>query len=73
MKDFYDTLETRDPAEREQDLIRKVSDQVSHAMANTTAYAEILAGADPVLIASVARRSSIRPRTKAMSFIQESS
>ncbi len=52
MKDFYDALETRDPAEREQDLIRKVSDQVSHARTNTTAYAEILAGVDPASIVS---------------------
>ena len=52
MKDFYDILETRDPAEREQDLIKRVSDQVAHARSNTTAYARILADVDPKAIDS---------------------
>ena len=52
MKDFYDTLETRDPAAREQDLIKRVSDQVAHARSNTTAYARILADVDPKAIDS---------------------
>ncbi|MCB1760402.1 MAG: AMP-binding protein [Gammaproteobacteria bacterium] len=42
MNDFYDSLETRDPAEREQALIGQVAKQVAHAKATTNAYAEIL-------------------------------
>ena len=52
MKDFYDELETRDPARREQELIERVSVQVAHARSNTTAYARILADVDPEAIDS---------------------
>ena len=52
MSNFYDILETRDPAERQQNLIGKVSDQVAHARANTAAYAKTLAEVDAASIDS---------------------
>lgn len=42
MTAYYDNLETRDPAQREQSLIRAVADQVEHAKAHAPAYSVIL-------------------------------
>ena len=44
MNDFYDALETRDPAERERDLLAALPRQLMHAQAAAPAFAEILAG-----------------------------
>jgi phenylacetate-CoA ligase len=44
--EFFDTLETRDPAEREQALLALLPQQIAHAQANTPAFAELLAGVD---------------------------
>ncbi|GAA0404994.1 AMP-binding protein [Cocleimonas flava] len=52
MSDFYDALETRDPADREQALIQAVADQVAHAKENTAAYATVLKDVDPTSITS---------------------
>ena len=49
---FYDELETRDPAEREAQLMQALSEQVAHAKANTGWYGESLADADPAEIDS---------------------
>src|SRR5450755_4652451 len=46
MTTFYDTCETRDPAEREADLMARVAVQVAHAQADAPAYAEALRGVD---------------------------
>ena len=43
---FYDTLETRDPAEREAALMAALPRQVAHAQARTDAFARLLAGVD---------------------------
>jgi phenylacetate-CoA ligase len=43
---FFDTLETRDPAAREQALMRALAGQVAHAQARSPAFAELLAGVD---------------------------
>ena len=53
MTDFYDALETRTSADREQTLIQSVANQVAHAKANTTAYATLLKDIDPSSITSI--------------------
>ena len=44
---YYDSLETRDPAVREADLIDKLLSQLAHAKQASTYYAQVLAGIDP--------------------------
>ncbi|MGS0753724.1 phenylacetate--CoA ligase family protein [Roseateles sp. GG27B] len=50
--EFFDTLETRDPAEREQALLALLPQQIAHAQANTPAFAELLAGVDAAAVVS---------------------
>lgn len=49
---YYDSLETRDPAEREAALMAALPSQVAHAQARTSAFAEILHGVDARSITS---------------------
>src|ERR1700751_209508 len=51
MTDFYDTLETRDPAEREVELFPPFPDLLRKALA-APAYVERLKGVDPARITS---------------------
>ena len=44
---YYDPLETRDPAEREEDLMDKLARQVAHAKETTSHYFRLLAGINP--------------------------
>jgi phenylacetate-CoA ligase len=44
MPEHYDTLETRDPAERERALLAALPRQVAHAQKNAPGFAKILAG-----------------------------
>ena len=44
---FYDPLETRDPEEREADLMDKLARQVAHAKETTPYYFQTLAGINP--------------------------
>ena len=44
---FYDPLETRDPDEREADLMDKLARQVAHAKETTPYYFQALAGVNP--------------------------
>ena len=53
MTEFYDALETRTSADREQALIQSVANQVAHAKANTAAYANLLKDIDPSSITSI--------------------
>ena len=53
MTDFYDSLETRDPAEREQALIQAVSAQVAHAKDKAPIYKILLADVDPDAITDI--------------------
>jgi phenylacetate-CoA ligase len=46
MTDFYDPLETRDPAQRESELLASLPLQVAHAQRASPAFARILAGVD---------------------------
>ena len=52
MTEYYDALETRTHADREQALIQAVANQVEHAKANTTAYATLFKDIDPASITS---------------------
>ncbi|MCH8105594.1 MAG: phenylacetate--CoA ligase family protein, partial [Proteobacteria bacterium] len=50
MTEYYDSLETRDPQEREQALIAAVSAQVAHAKNKASVYKSLLADIDPETI-----------------------
>jgi phenylacetate-CoA ligase len=56
MTDFYDTLETRDPAERERDLLAALPKQILQAQTAAPAFAKIL---DGVKAADVTSRDAL--------------
>jgi phenylacetate-CoA ligase len=47
---YYDARETRDPAERERELLARLPAQVKHAREHTAAFAKLLADVDPATI-----------------------
>ncbi|MBL8491464.1 MAG: AMP-binding protein [Rhodocyclaceae bacterium] len=59
MAEHFDALETRDPAERERDLMARLPAQVAHAKANAPYYAEALAGIDPAAVNSRAALAAL--------------
>src|SRR5687768_12954850 len=73
MNDYYDALEVRDPAEREQDLLAALPKQIAQAQTAAPAFAAILDGVKPADIASrealarlpVTRKSELLERQKA--------
>src|SRR4051812_48864896 len=50
--EFYDSLETRDAAQREAALMTALPAQVAHAQRNTAAFAALLAGVDAASVTS---------------------
>lgn len=52
MSEFHDTLETRDPAERERALLAALPGQLAFAKANAAAFADIFAGVDTAGVTS---------------------
>jgi len=44
---YFDSLETRDPEQRERDLFSALPRQVAHAKDNAPAFADLYAGIDP--------------------------
>jgi phenylacetate-CoA ligase len=52
MSEFFDALETRDPARRESELLAALPRQVAHAQRASAALAEILAGIDAAAVIS---------------------
>ena len=52
MADFFDTLETRDPAVRERAQLARLPRQIAYAKANAPAFARLLADIEPDAIAS---------------------
>ncbi|NMG29119.1 phenylacetate--CoA ligase family protein [Aromatoleum evansii] len=70
---YYDARETRDPAERERELMARLPAQIAHAKANAPAFAGLLDGVDPGTITSrealarlpVTRKSELLERQKA--------
>jgi phenylacetate-CoA ligase len=69
MSEFYDSLETRAPEEREQALLQAVRTQVAHAKANTVAYAELLDVIDPEDIVDAKSYSTV-PLTRKSELIK---
>ena len=52
MSEYYDLLETRDPAERERALLAALPAQIAHAQKNAPGFARILAGIDAQSVTS---------------------
>jgi len=46
----YDARETRDPAERERELLARLPAQIAHARSNAPAFSRLLANVDPTVI-----------------------
>jgi phenylacetate-CoA ligase len=52
MPEYYDSLENRDPQERERALMAALPGQIGHAITNAPGWGRILAGADPATVSS---------------------
>lgn len=52
MTAFYDALETREPGQRETQLLAALADQVAHAQRASSAFAQILRGVDAAAVTS---------------------
>jgi phenylacetate-CoA ligase len=73
MQDYYDSLETRTPAQREAELMAALPAHVAHAQRATGAYGAILAGVDAAKVNSrealaklpVTRKGELLERQKA--------
>ncbi|CAM5780629.1 phenylacetate--CoA ligase family protein [Ottowia pentelensis] len=73
MKEFFDALETRAPAEREAALMAALARHVAHAQSHSAAMADILAGVDAAAVMSraalarlpVTRKSELLARQQA--------
>ncbi len=73
MNEYYDALETRDPAQREADLMAALPQQVAHAKENAAAFKQILADVDAGAVISrdalarlpVTRKHELLERQKA--------
>ena len=52
MTEYYDSLETRDPAERERALLAALPAQIAHAQKNAPGFSRILAGIDAQTVTS---------------------
>ena len=70
MTDFYDSLETRDPGEREQALIQAVSAQIAHAKKKAPVYKTLLAEFDPDQITDVGAIAKL-PVTRKSALIEQ--
>ena len=68
MVDFYDDLETRDPAAREARLFSGLSAQVAHAQKHSKAFQTILAGIDATTITSRAALATLPVTRKTQLF-----
>ncbi|HET7199279.1 MAG TPA: AMP-binding protein [Burkholderiales bacterium] len=51
MPEYYDSLETRDPGERERSLLAALAGHIAHAKRTAPGWARILAGVDPEEVA----------------------
>jgi len=49
---YYDARETRDPAEREKELLARLPAQIAHAREHTAAFAKLLADVNPATVTS---------------------
>ncbi len=64
-RDFYDSLETRDPAERERDLMARLPAQIAFAKERSPYYARLLAGVDPRAVKGRAELAALPVSRKA--------
>ena len=65
MTDFYDALETREPAEREAALMAALPRVLARAQAGSEAMAACLAGVDPATVRSRAALAALPQLRKA--------
>ena len=63
--DYFDELETRDPAAREAALMAALPGQIAHAKAEAPAFAEILAGVEAQAVTDCAALAGLPVTTKA--------
>ncbi len=70
MGEHYDSLETRDPAERHQLLIQAVSKQVAHAKKKAPIYKTLLADVDPDAITDIEAIAAL-PITRKSELIEQ--
>ncbi|HRC70464.1 MAG TPA: AMP-binding protein, partial [Candidatus Competibacter denitrificans] len=66
---YYDALETRDPEQREQDLMAKLGRQLIHAKENAPYYRRLLADVDPASVTSRAALAAL-PLTRKRDLIE---
>ena len=52
MVEYFDSMETRGPAVRERDLLRRLPRQLARSIANAPGWARHLAGIDPAAVTS---------------------
>ncbi|HRC72151.1 MAG TPA: AMP-binding protein [Candidatus Competibacter sp.] len=69
MNNYYDALETRDPEQREQDLMAKLGRQLIHAKENAPYYRRLLADVDPASVTSRAALAAL-PLTRKRDLIE---
>ena len=56
---FYDERETRDPDQRERELMARLPAQIAHARANAPAFARLFADVDPAAVSSRAALAAL--------------
>ncbi|MGO1119372.1 phenylacetate--CoA ligase family protein [Rhodovibrionaceae bacterium A322] len=59
MTDYYDSLETRNPDQREAEQLTALREQVAHAKAKTRGYGQRLADVDPASLTSLSSLASL--------------
>lgn len=69
MSEYFDALETREPAQREAQLMAALRKQVAHAQKNTGAFAELLADVDAASVTSRAALAKL-PVTRKHELLQ---
>lgn len=67
----FDSLETRDPAEREAALMKALPSQIAHAQRHSAAFARILGGIDPQQVQSRAALAQLPVTRKAQLHAQQ--
>jgi len=70
MSEFFDSLETRDPQERQQALIQSISTQIAHAKNKAPIYKTLLDDVDPDEITDIAAIANL-PITRKSELIEQ--
>ena len=69
MTEYFDALETREPAQRQAELFAELPALIAHAQANAPAYARLLAGVDAATVNSPAALAAL-PVTRKSDLIE---